>query len=104
MSPQWTSDNGEGFKRVGAQVDTRVLPKGAKTHNLTFTMVDYQGNWLPGGGQVRSFTPRKGQGLTQDLFYSSNLGALLSTRTLVKGDSYSVNVVRVPTYSYAQLS
>ena len=25
-----TSDNGEGFKRVGAQVDTRVLPKGAK--------------------------------------------------------------------------
>lgn len=99
-----TSDNGEGFKRVGAQVDTRVLPKGAKTHNLTFTMVDYQGNWLPGGGQVRSFTPRKGQGLTQDLFYSSNLGALLSTRTLVKGDSYSVNVVTVPTYSDAQLS
>lgn len=99
-----TSDNGEGFKRVGAQVDTRVLPKGAKTHNLTFTMVDYQGNWLPGGGQVRSFTPRKGQGLTQDLFYSSNLGALLSTRTLVKGDSYSVNVVSVPTYSDAQLS
>ena len=97
-------DNGEGFKRVGAQVDTRVLPKGAKTHNLTFTMVDYQGNWLPGGGQVRSFTPRKGQGLTQDLFYSSNLGALLSTRTLVKGDSYSVNVVTVPTYSDAQLS
>ena len=67
-------------------------------------MVDYQGNWLPGGGQVRSFTPRKGQGLTQDLFYSSNLGALLSTRTLVKGDSYSVNVVTVPTYSDAQLS
>lgn len=99
-----TSDNGEGFKRVGAQVDTRVLPKGAKTHNLTFTMVDYQGNWLPGGGQVRSFTPRKGQGLTQDLFYSANLGALLSTRTLVKGDSYSVNVVSVPTYSDAQLS
>lgn len=99
-----TSDNGEGFKRVGAQVDTRVLPKGAKTHNLTFTMVDYQGNWLPGGGQVRSFTPRKGQGLTQDLFYSANLGALLSTRTLVKGDSYSVNVVTVPTYSDAQLS
>lgn len=99
-----TSDNGEGFKRVGAQVDTRVLPKGAKTHNLTFTMVDYQGNWLPGGGQVRSFTPHKGQGLTQDLFYSSNLGALLSTRTLVKGDSYSVNVVSVPTYSDAQLS
>lgn len=99
-----TSDNGEGFKRVGAQVDTRVLPKGAKTHNLTFTMVDYQGNWLPGGGQVRSFTPRKGQGLTQDLFYSSNLGVLLSTRTLVKGDSYSVNVVSVPTYSDAQLS
>ena len=99
-----TSDNGEGFKRVGAQVDTRVLPKGAKTHNLTFTMVDYQGNWLPGGGQVRSFTPRKGQGLTQDLFYSPNLGALLSTRTLVKGDSYSVNVVTVPTYSDAQLS
>ena len=99
-----TSDNGQGFKRVGAQVDTRVLPKGAKTHNLTFTMVDYQGNWLPGGGQVRSFTPRKGQGLTQDLFYSSNLGALLSTRTLVKGDSYSVNVVTVPTYSDAQLS
>lgn len=99
-----TSDNGEGFKRVGAQVDTRVLPKGTKTHNLTFTMVDYQGNWLPGGGQVRGFTPRKGQGLTQDLFYSANLGALLSTRTLVKGDSYSVNVVSVPTYSDAQLS
>lgn len=94
-----------GFRHTGSTVTDTPLPDGARTTTLEVTIGDYSGYWLPGGGDLRavSFTSANAEDLASSLYVSSTLSSAITTRRLASGDSYSVTLVDVPTWTDDQL-
>lgn len=83
---------GAGFRHVGTAFTDEPLPQGVSTNEMSIEILEYTGNWVPGGGTVRSldYTSSRSRELSDALFYSDLLGTALSTLRLTSGDEYTV--------------
>ena len=86
------------FRRVGSRIGV-TTPGGART--LGVEVGDYDGVWIPGGGDVGgvTFEGPRAESLGAGLHYTADSGTLLSTAGLEGGERYTVTVVpdAVPT-------
>ncbi|RRC95539.1 transglutaminase domain-containing protein [Schaalia canis] len=92
-------EGAKSFRHVGRDFTDVALPEGSETRTLTFALANYEGNWLPTGGQVRSLEYTAGDidSLASALFYSEELATALSVRPLGDGVAYrSVSVLPKP--------
>lgn len=83
-----------GFRHVGETFTDTPVSAGTTTSDVTVTVDDLAGNWVPTAGETRSlhYTSRRAGVLADSVFYSDALTTVLSTRPLASGDSYTVEV------------
>lgn len=98
--------SGAGFRRVGTTVSDTPLPPETQTTSLSITINDYNGYWIPGGGELRRLevTSAAAQEIQDTVYYSSYLQTAMTTRGLTKGDIYQVETVLPVQWSDAELS
>lgn len=92
-------EGAKSFRHVGRDFTDLTLPAGSETRTLTFSMVNYVGNWLPSGGQMRSleYTAGDVDALEHALFYSEDLTTTLSVRQVGDNVAYRAeSIVQKP--------
>lgn len=93
------NEGAKSFHHVGHDFTDQSLPADAETRTLTFSMVNYDGNWVPTGGRMRSleYTAGNFDSLEHALFYSDDLATTLSVRQVSEGVTYRAeSIVRKP--------
>ena len=94
-----------GFARVG---DAGTLGGGPAdgAATLQFEIRDYNGAWLPSGGDVRALRPAgdRAREIAAGLYHDAGTGTMLSTSGVRSGDSYETAVVFPEEYDDAQLA
>ncbi|MFT3944025.1 MAG: transglutaminaseTgpA domain-containing protein [Ancrocorticia sp.] len=98
-------DDDADFRRVGASFTDDPLEPATTTTSLHVSISDYADYWVPGSGQMRSFIygGMDKQDLADSLYFSENLGTVLSTRRLHSGDEYVVVAVAERSWTDAEL-
>lgn len=86
------------FNRAGAEIDTARAYSQQTPDTLRVTIDEYEGVWLPGGGDLRgvTFDGANASEQTKTLYYNSATGTALVTAGLNQGDSYEVQVTAPP--------
>lgn len=95
-----------GFARVG---DAGTLGGGSadgEAATLQFEIRDYNGAWLPSGGDVRALRPGgdRARDIAAGLYHDAGTGTMLATAGVQSGDSYETAVVFPEEYDDAQLA
>ena len=101
------ADSSAGFARAGAEIEPRTpTTSDGVVQTLSFTVDEYEGVWLPGGGDLRgvTFDGENATAQTRSLHYNSGTGTALVTAGLATGDTYSVEVVVPPEPSDEELA
>ncbi|WP_175954823.1 transglutaminase domain-containing protein [Schaalia sp. Marseille-Q2122] len=98
-------EGAKSFRHVGRDFTDYALPEGSETRTLTISLANYDGNWLPTGGQVRSLEYTAGDldALASALFYSEELTTTLSVRQLGEGVTYRAQSVVAKPWADAKL-
>lgn len=94
------TDNSAEFARAGAEIEPRGVAsaQAATATTLRVAIDQYQGVWLPGGGDLRgvSFGGQQATEQSRSLYYNSNTGTAIVTAGLSEGDEYDVALVTSP--------
>lgn len=92
-------EGAKSFRHVGQDFTDLTLPADSETRTLLISMVNYDGNWLPTGGPMRSleYTAGNIETLEHALFYSEDLTTTLSVRQVGEGVTYRAeSIVQKP--------
>ncbi len=88
------------FSRAGAVIEPRTeaeVSRAADREIIEFevTIAEYEGVWLPGGGELRgvAFEGDNAKAQTKSLYYNSNTGTAIVTAGLSESDKYRAQVV-----------
>ncbi|WP_336707533.1 transglutaminase-like domain-containing protein [Oerskovia sp. USHLN155] len=98
-----SSGAGSGvFTRAGDQIAT--VAKGTPT-DLTVTIGDYRGVWLPDVGALAGvrYTGERGEALSTTTYYNSETGTGVVTAGLRPGDTFRLDAIVAPTPSVEDL-
>ena len=95
--------DGGAFTRIGTRVPDDTPGERAQ---ITVTIGDYAGIWVPTVGQLHSidFAGDRALDLSDQLFYNRSSGTAVTTSGVRPGDRYTVEVVVPPQPSHADIA
>ncbi|WOH20029.1 transglutaminase-like domain-containing protein [Paenarthrobacter sp. GOM3] len=97
------------FSKVGDAKSLNTLadsasPAKATNYTLDITIEDYQGYFVPGGRHTTGMSFADGSGAASGLYFNSGTDTAVTTKGMVKGDNYTVQVSDPGTLEHGQLT